>query len=226
MPSHYSNPNLIRKYVALKVEDISDSILEKYLTDGDETLLEDITISRVNEKLYGNINGSNTIFWTYSKPIADINFDKVIDSSDVKVFGWTKLDDPTTKTELSVKSINSQYGIIELTSEPTGFEKMTIDYSYTEDIVDFNLVTLASIYLTGYLFACREFLFLPTRMAIGPFRIMFPPLRTRAKSVSDLPHQRLYFEFLKTISQLIKKPVEVITPEISKTLEIEKIFLE
>jgi len=215
----YTNPEQVRAYLGLSSDIAPDSVLSEFISKADIIVRDILTIKVKDEE----ITPIQKQFKVKHYPIADINFDKKIDPVDVKVYGWTKQDDPTTKQELTVSKVIFDYGIIELTEEPTGFEKMTVDYSYSEDILDWDKVSLASIYLTGYLFACREFLFLPTRMAIGPFRIMFPPERARIRTFKDLPYQRLYDEFIRIISRLKKKPVQVVTPEIMTRLEVETV---
>ena len=138
-------------------------------------IIEDLTISVVDEEPSGNINGSNTTFTVYHYPIADTDGDKQVTGSDISVYTWTDEDDPSTKETVPVSTIYPRDGIIVLQSAPsTSIEKITIDYAYTlEEDIDWDLVKVACSWLTAYLFCVKKFTTVPESVVRGPVRFRY-----------------------------------------------------
>jgi len=162
----------IRKLLGFTVDEVDDSKLEYYATLATNMIIEDLTIPIIDEELDGSINGINTTFSTEHYPIADVTGDKKVLSDDITVYTWTDKDDPSTKTSVSISTIHPREGKIVLSSAPTtSIEKVTCDYHYTlQEEINWKLVKLACVYLTGFLYAIREYGFIPESYNIGALR--------------------------------------------------------
>jgi len=195
----YTTPSKVRSLLGLSETQVSDETLSNFIEYSDKIVLSMITVRVIDDELEGNINGSNTKFYTSFKPIADTNLDKTIDASDVTVYGWTKASDPTTKTELTVSSVDSNEGLIILSSAPSSdtYKKITADYSYYLNPVDWSLVELASTLYAGYRYLISETLLIPESWSVGTLRI-------RMGSRRLYPYIDIYNDFLKII-ELIKR---------------------
>jgi len=192
--THYATAKSIRKYTGIKVDDIPDAELEDYLTDGDDNVLDDISIARINDKLAGKIDGINTEYWCVSHPIADVNFDKTVNTLDVKVYKWGKEGSIDLREECTVSSINPHEGRIILSSAPANtFEVISMDYRFypTSDTINWNQVEKAASLIAGYYYIFSEYLLIPERYARGAIRY------THAK-----PYYTLLDEYFRTIEKI------------------------
>jgi len=168
----YASTTDIRTYCGFTVEEVDDGTLLKYSTIATHMIIEDFTCPVIDEELSGSIDGSNKEFEVAYTPIADSNGDTIVNPNDVVVYTWTDSDNPATKSTVSVQTVYPREGIIVLTTAPaTTVEKITCDYRYTwhEDI-RWDLVTVACSYLTGFLYAIREYAMIPDWYNIGALR--------------------------------------------------------
>ena len=165
----------VRLFTGLTNSDISDHDLQELINLSSTMMVEDLTMAVRDEEPTGSINGVNTSFEIDHYPIADINGDKTINSLDVSMYTWTNSDDPSTKTSIAISTVHPRDGIIVATTAPsTSVKKITVDYSWTyEEAINWELMKLACVYLTGYLFAVKKFTLLPTSMSRGPIRFSY-----------------------------------------------------
>ena len=177
----YTTPADVRFRLGLREEDASDIHLNKFIIDAQQSMLEELTAYRVDEELYGIIDGSNTYFYTGNRFIADIDFDKIIDANDVVVYLWTNSNDPGTKTVAPVTLVDANIGQIKLTTAPTiDITQITCDYRfYNSKLENWVLVNMATDYLAGYFWVLRDRLLLPDNVRFGSmrWRISFPQWR-------------------------------------------------
>lgn len=197
--SYYCTPEDVRFRLKIREQDGSDIHMKKHITDAQLKLLKDISGYRIDEELYGTIDGTNVYFYTDKQFIADRNFDMTVDSNDLTVYLWTDASDPSTKSTATVSAVNSTIGQITLASAPTsGTAMVTCDYRfYNSYIEDWQEVTTACAYLAGYYWVIRDRLLLPDNVSFGGmrWRISFPQWR------------ELYTEYARMIHALRGKMV-------------------
>lgn len=145
-----------------------DLVLHYYVDRAQEAVASDVSILVRDEQTSGSINGTNTYFFCTNKPIADWNFDKVINTLDVTVYGWGSLEDLNTKTSLSVSAIDYLNGRITMSSAPSStFEVLTIDYRHSKYEINFTLLDVATAYMAGWLYLTAEYMEMPTTTRVG-----------------------------------------------------------
>jgi len=199
----YGTAQDVRDLLGITIDDADDSILEEFLDKAQRVILHYIQVEVHDEEMTGNINGTNNTFVAKHPWPADTNFDKVIDTSDFKIYGWTKASDPSTKVELSVSTFYPQFAKFVLTEAPsTTYKKITIDYSYYTKAIDWDLVSLATCYYAGMLWVARELYLVPEDLTIGNVRV-----RNRQ------PWERLREEFLRIVFHLTKLPMDKVSYE-------------
>jgi len=190
--ANYSTYDDVYLITGLTSEVISTSNITSFISKADKGLLSFLAINIRNEELTGDIDGSNKEFFTKYHPIADIDFDKVVDKNDIKVYTWTDMDDEDTKTEVTVSSVNPITGrILLVNSPPSDVEIVTIDYYYYKQEIDWDLVSLASAQYAGYLAVASEFYLVPERFALGSLRI-----------THEYPQRELWRAFISTLNQI------------------------
>lgn len=91
-----------------------------------QAILEFAGLSYVvlSEPLNGNVDGSNTVFTTDHKPLADGNYDDVVDTTDVTVY--------VDGSPVTVTAINVAAGALTLALAPTLNANVTADYVYSD----------------------------------------------------------------------------------------------
>ena len=171
----YVLSNEVRLYTGLTQDDISNDDLDDLIDVATEFVVKDLTLAIKDEEATGDIDGSNTTFSVCHYPIADTSGNKTVGSEDITVYSWTDEDDPSTKSSISVSTVYSRDGKIVVTSAPSAsIEKVTVDYNYTmEEDINWELVKLATSYVTAYIFAIKKFTILPESVSRGPIRWRF-----------------------------------------------------
>ena len=134
--------------------EISDTDVTSFIAKADRAVLRLATIEVYDEKLSGSIDGSNVLFTTKHKPIADIDFDSDVDADDVTAY-LVDYDEEENEehTETAVTSVNARDGIITLTTAPTVTNAevgVYADYRYYNMPVDYDLLKLAANYYLAY----------------------------------------------------------------------------
>jgi len=137
------------------VSEISDADVSSLIAEADRAVMRMATIEVVDEKLSGEIDGSNTLFTTAHTPIADVDLDKSVDGNDVTVYlvDYDAEMNPV-HTVTSVSAVNARDGIITLTTAPTTTNAevgVYADYRYYPRKIDFNILSLAACYYLAHL---------------------------------------------------------------------------
>jgi len=172
----YCSVSDVRLLTDITTDDIGDTDLLSLINLATQMIIEDLTISREDELLDGNIDGSNTTFSTNYYPIADIDGDKSVGPGDITVYTWTDSEDPATKSTVPISTIYPREGIIVLQSAPSkDIDQVTADYSYLfEADLNWEMLKLACAYLTAFLFYVKMYTAVPIQVARGPIRFRFP----------------------------------------------------
>lgn len=81
------------------------------------------------EEPAGLVNGSNTAFTVAHKPLADNNFNDVVDATDVVLY--------VNDSPVIVASVNTLTGVVTANVAPANGAEVRVDYSYTSVQTDF-----------------------------------------------------------------------------------------
>lgn len=134
-----------------QVQEAIDDAMAYFLTDGPARWLQ-------GQALEGAVDGSNK---DYELPapwrlVADDTMDETVGASDVYVYQEDRSEDPPTRSELTVSSVDSRYGVITLQSAPSSDSGSHILYDgyVLKEVWDMQVVrravkALASWYLHG-----------------------------------------------------------------------------
>jgi hypothetical protein len=195
----YVDADFVRRFVDILTDELDDIELEEYVDDAQEWVVEDITSWVIHEEMVdekGNapdIDGSNKLFYTVQKNIADIDFDSVVNANDVTVYEWSDKDDETTATASTVSLVNADTGLIQLTTAPiTTIEKVTCTYRFYLTKPNFVVIKIAVALMAGILWVRRNRLLYPDRTQVGAYRWQF----------SEPAYNRLMQEYIKTTHML------------------------
>lgn len=167
----WTDPEQVRKELGLKVVDVSDEELNYYINKAQENLLHDIAVYRFEEPMIGTINGTNTTFQTLNYPIADANFDKVVNADDIEVYKWGDIENISTRQTVPVSLMYPKFGIVILRDPPEStIEVVTCTYYYLPMDIDFNRIGRATALLAAYYYIRTEMLLIPESWAHGAYR--------------------------------------------------------
>lgn len=201
----YTTDEIVRTFTGLTEDDISQVDLSYVRDYADREILQQLTIRVYDEELESDldgsyIDGSNKVFYTKEKPIADTDYDKNIDTGEITVYTWSDSTDESTKQEVTVSSVDARSGKIELSSAPArSIDKVTIDYSYYKGrIPNWDLVSLATAYLAGHLAMIKIKGKVPERVRVGRFA-----------TVEELPGGQFYREYIKILNQMRTRIADV-----------------
>lgn len=127
----YTTAAKVRSYAGLTTADADDTLLATLIQYCSRGLSRDITTRIFAETLVGDINGTNVVFQTARRYIADRDLNLVVNGSDVVVRG-VKLnaDGSKTLTSLGVASVDSFAGKLSLSVAPTSalYDYLEADY--------------------------------------------------------------------------------------------------
>ncbi len=156
----YANLEKFRQLTSFKNDEISDEETTAMIAVADRSVMRMATTEIYDEKLTGSIDGSNTIFTTKNKPIADRDLDRKISTGDVSVFLATKdSENNRVSTAATVSSVVSRDGRILLSAAPTTTTAelgVFCDYRYyNKAAMDFYGLEQAAIYYLAFLAAMR-----------------------------------------------------------------------
>ena len=202
--SYYGSVTGVRRILNLSTDDITDTDLADLLEDASKQLLEMISVRVVDEEVT-TLVGDKSFYVRYA-PIADSNFDKSVDSSDITVYKWTT-NYPDSKTELTVSSVVALEGYVTLSSRPSGYTKLTVDYRYYPTPIVFENLDICANYLCAYLYTVRETLLLPYTISMGTPRISYGRVK---------PFKEMFLEFERVYSTLFRHVAKG-RPELSRT---------
>jgi len=151
----YASLSKLRLLTHFSTAEISDADVASLIPEADRAILRLATIEVYDEKLDGDIDGTNTIFTTKHKPIADTDFDSDVDADDVTVY-LVDYDSEMNEvhSEATVSAVNARDGIITLASAPTTTDVRVgvfADYRYYKMPVDYDVLKLAANYYLAHL---------------------------------------------------------------------------
>lgn len=140
------------------VSEISDADVNSLITEADRAVMRMATIEVIDERLRGDIDGSNKLFTTAHKPIADIDFDKEVDEDDgddvtAYLVDYDAEMNPV-HTDASANAVNARDGIITLLVAPTTTNARVgvyADYRYYPKKIDYDILSLAACYYLAHL---------------------------------------------------------------------------
>jgi len=159
--------------------EIADADVTALIAEADRAVLRLATIEVYNERLSGGIDGSNVLFTTKNKPLADTDFDSDVDADDVTVYLVDyDAEMNVVHTSTAVTSVNARDGIITLTTAPTTSNAevgVYADYRFYNMPVDYDILKLAANYYLAHL----------SEMKIRTGRIENYPLSEHAASIAD-----------------------------------------
>jgi len=209
--SRYCTEDDVRKILNLKPGRADDEELRYWIDEAQLDLVRDISIEVLDEVADGNIDGSNTTFSVDNYPIADIDYNSSIDGSDMTAYLWTDSNEPSTKVEATVSTVYPMYGSIVLSAAPAStYDKLTVDYRYYTNTINFTLAKYATRALAGFKFVLAKYLLIPERLAHGPVRYSF-----------GRPSKKLYDEYLRVLNLMLTKPFLTQKAESAKLIRDE-----
>lgn len=162
-----------------------------------------MTKHKLERDLIGPINGSNTIFYTRSKPIGDGDMDSDVDESDVSVFYATfdanrQISFGSAQT---VSSVDARSGAITMSTAPTTTTAeagLFITYYSTVEDLDYEGLRLAADFFLAHLCALK------VRGESPNFEgITAPYLRQNVSGISGQAYDPWRFQHFKTGMEII-----------------------
>lgn len=153
----YASEAAFRIVTNFGVEDISVLDLAPLIGEADDAILRLATIEVYDEKLSGDCDGSNVLFTTKHKPIADTGFNESVTAADVTVY-LVDYDSEMNEvhTETTVSDVNERDGIITLETAPTTSNAevgVFVDYRYYPMPVNYAELKLAANYYLAHIVA-------------------------------------------------------------------------
>jgi len=197
MSTYYTTAQEIRDLLGLEIDDAPNDVLENFILKAQKVILHYIQIQVLDEEIALDISG--TTFSLSHKFLADTNFDQVIDSNDLEMYGWTDSSNIETRTKLTASTLWPDQGIVKLDADASGYEKVTVSYSYYTCKIDWDLIGMASAYYAGMLWVAKEEFLVPEELTIGNVRV-----RQRQ------PWERLRNEFLRMIYHATSIPMDIV----------------
>jgi len=208
LTSTYATLSRLRSITHFTEAEISDADINLFIPDADRGILRLATLEVYDEELAGDVDGSNTIFTTEYKPIADIDFDKDIDKDDVVVYlkDYDAEQNPVS-AEAEVSDVNSRDGIVTLTTAPTTTDTeigVFIDYRYYKKSVDFDVLTLAANYYLAHLCEMKVRISRTERYTQAPYP-------SSASFLVPKPSNTYWLDLAKATLDSMGKPTLVVT---------------
>jgi len=121
----------VRKIIGLKPDDVTDQELEFYIDMAQKEIRDQISVYIFEEDLTGDIDGKNTTFTTKHYPIADSNFDLVVNASDIEIYKWGDSSSFDTRETVSVSTLYWDRGMIVLSEAPAStYDVIRCNYYY------------------------------------------------------------------------------------------------
>ncbi len=187
----------IRSVVDILSTEISDAGLEVHSARAKEMVLKDISSYRIHEEMTDlngftpNKDGSNKKFYVQNVPVADTDFDLMVDGDDLTVYEWSDQDDETTATSVDVTSVNVDTGLIQLTTAPaSSVEKVTCSYRFHFNQINSTILQIATAMLAGLLWIQKDRILMPDRVSVGAYKWQY----------TSPAYKKLYEQYLRTIN--------------------------
>ena len=176
--------------------EVSDTVFYTFATEASRLVRNAITTEVKLERVFiGSIDGTNTLFYTKFKPIADIDFDSDVDEDDIKVYYATQDAENQISygSEQTVTAVDLRAGRFTVETAPTTTTAemgVYITYRHTVENIDYDLVKLAATYL------CAHFVSLKIRGESPNYKMIGAPY-TRKEVSGIMPGEgRDRFPFL------------------------------
>lgn len=185
----------IRDLLGLTIDDAPDDVLSPFITKAQYVILHYIQIQIQDEVV--SLDTTGTTIALSNQYISDTNFDKVVNASDVKVYGWSDTENVGSRSTLTVSTIYPDHGIVVLSADASSYDQVTVDYSYYTCAIDWNLLGMAAAYYAGMLWVAKEEFLVPEDLTIGNIRV-------RQKQ----PWDKLRVEFLRMIYHITSIPMD------------------
>jgi len=214
----YTTPANIRDILGITSDVAPDTLLNSFINKADNVIFNTIAIHEIDGKTgtskyargSSGLDGKTTKLYVEHIPIADKNFDKIVDPSDVKLYGWKIKNDESSKVDLSslITSVDWLSGQIVLSSAPSPdtYQKLTFDYYYYRYEVDWDLLELASKFYASYLFIIRELMLLPDNISWATIK--------QSYFKGKMPkYERMYKEYKRIMNIIMTRPFERIDVE-------------
>jgi len=199
----YTTPDKIRKILGIDEEtDAPDEVLNTFINDAAKVIIRRLSVRVINEVPEAGYKTDNTEWYCLQDFIADINGDGIVDKNDIKVYKWESLGDESTKTEVTVVSLNPLSGRILLTEPITSNYSITVDYSYYMNQIDWDIIDLAAAYYAAKMWVERELMLVPSTVRIGR-------VTTKNYDVWNVCNQ----EFERTMHLLLESPMDKVSYE-------------
>lgn len=144
----YSNATKVRDRTGFTEDEIDDRSLSILVDKAAKKVKNELNVKRTNVELEQVDNG---VYRLPNTPVADTNFDKQVDKTDLTIYNWIDKDDSSTKQETTINFLDTQTGRIEI--DDSNAEKVTADYSYYlgKTTPNWELIEEATSYLAGFL---------------------------------------------------------------------------
>ena len=206
--ANYITAAQVRLYTGLSETDASDADLAEFLSPATKAVIEQITAQKEWEIMSGDL--SSTIFYTSKYPIADITGTKTVTTDEVEVYTWTDRGDASTRTEVTVSAVDASQGQVTLATAPgSTTDIVTCTYRFYQNPVDYELVTLATAFYCGYLYALTKWIWIPSTYRMGPIYLR-----------NQVPiWERLHKEYVRTLNGIQKRNYSLSKPWVSKSLQ-------
>ncbi|MHC1572280.1 MAG: hypothetical protein ACXQTL_05985 [Methanosarcinales archaeon] len=169
----FTEIELVRDVSGLRENEVSDDVLRRLIERAEREILRDITVEVKYGSLSGRINGSNATFYTQYAPIADSNFDGVVNTSDVTLY-TVEEDNFGNKryTKAAIASLDPDLGKVVFASPPSDdVDGIAVDYHYYLNRVDQAQVEYACALYAGLMGVRYLYGRLPSRFTLGRLRI-------------------------------------------------------
>jgi len=186
----YSTPEDVWRLCGFSSVEADAEELSYYIYKANIRVIRDITARRKNAILLAG--PESHIYYTWNYPIADVNGDGTVNTSDVQVYKWTNRHDEETKTGVTVSQVDWLTGRIVLAEDPGTIDVITADYAYYPNEIDWELIKDAEAYLAGYLFAIKKWIHIPEWLKIG----------TTTTRQAVKPYVHLYREYKQCMNLL------------------------
>uniref|UniRef100_A0A6H1ZKH4 Uncharacterized protein n=1 Tax=viral metagenome TaxID=1070528 RepID=A0A6H1ZKH4_9ZZZZ len=200
---NWTTPQEVRKVIGLGADDVSDEDLDYYIGKAQKELLDQLCVFEYEDKLVGNIDGVNITFNTHYAPIADRNFDLVVNTLDVEVYKWGHYGLMDTKSTVPISTVYPDKGIIVLGSAPGNtIEVVTATYySFPRQLILDRLPTVTAL-LAGYHYIRSEVLLLPQQWFHGSYRF-----------IRGTPAEDILLEYYRNLDILLGREHRKVTPD-------------
>jgi len=196
----YGDEAVFRRWTGLSIQEVSSGDLSEFFKEASKLFLSDIAVPLIREECRRD-SADSTLFYLPYSPLADSNFDKVIDSDDIIVELYD--DEAGSYTPANPESLDAFKGKVWLEEAPASDIKVLATYwyyyypqTYHQLTQDWSRADLATSLLAGMMVIQRKVFFLPSSVSLGSLRISWG-----GRGGQD-PLQRFEEAYLKVLNSL------------------------